>query len=485
MTETAVPRITPTIENAAAVDLSRAHFVGIGGTGMLPLARVCAEWGLRVSGSNDVPFAGQEEIARFGAAVHIGHGEDQVPDDATAVVFTHAIGDTNPEIAAARQLGIPLVHRSTALACLMRSRTAIGVLGTHGKTSTAGMLSVGLSRMGHTPSYVIGGDLEGPASGGRVGSGHFFVAEVDESDRTHLNVDVNVAVVTNIEHDHPENYASELDHVDAYEVFVRGMRASGTLILNADSPGTRELAARLSMAGDGPRVVTFGLSSNATWRITEPSVQEDGRGTATLTGPSGLEFELAVRVPGVHQLLNATACVAAVHALGLDCDLAVEQFGYFDGVARRMSLAGEAEGVRVYDSYAHHPTEVTADLVAAHAMVGSEGRVLAVFQPAGQVRMNLFSPEFAAALAGADEVVLTNSVVPVTTASLSELAEAVTEAGGSVTAIEDDRAEATKSVASVARPGDVVVLMGTGDLVDFGPVLTATLTEQGEAVSAA
>ncbi|MGP4051675.1 UDP-N-acetylmuramate--L-alanine ligase [Streptomyces sp. 2A115] len=476
MAETAVPKITPSVSTGLPVDLSRAYFVGIGGMGMLPVARVCAERGFTVSGSDARTSEGLEVLAGLGVTVHTGHAEAQVPVDASAVVFTHAVGEDNAEIREARRRGMPVVHRSAALNALMADRTAIGVLGTHGKSSTAGMLAFALSRMGQSPSYMVGADLEGPASGGRAGGSGFFVAEIDESDRTHIGMVLNVAVLTNVTHDHPENYAAQIDHVDAYEACVRGIRPGGTLVLNGDSPGCRELASRLVMAGDGPRMVTFGVSASADWRLADV-VSAGGRSTAVLCGPGWLEFELAVRVPGVHQLLNAAGALAALHVLGQDCDVAVEQLGSFEGVRRRMTSAGEAAGVRVYDSYAHHPDEVTADLAAARTLVGGQGRVLAVFQPSGEVRLDAFGAEFGTALAGCDEVVLTGSARGVRERSLQALSGFVREAGGTVRAVEMARAEAVVWAADAARPGDVVVLIGTGDLIESGPVLRAALVE--------
>lgn len=222
---------------------------------------------------------------------------------------------------------------------------------------------------------------------------------------------LSVAVITNIAHDHLEHYATEMDHVDAYEACVRtGLAEKGMLVLNADSEECRELASRLALAaGDGPRVVTFGISPSAGWQLTSAS-SAGGRSTATLTGPGGLELDLVLRVPGVHQLMNAAATVATLHALGQDHDQAVEQLLYLDGALRRMTPAGQAAGVRLYDSFSHHHyDEVNADLAAAPSLVRGDGRVLVVFQPADEARLSAFGDEFGMALAGCDEVVLTDS----------------------------------------------------------------------------
>ncbi|MEV5774206.1 UDP-N-acetylmuramate--L-alanine ligase [Streptomyces antimycoticus] len=482
MTETAVPKIIATASAGDPVDLRRVHFVGIGGAGMLPLARVCAERGFTVSGSDMRQTKALEVLAGLGVRVHTGHAATQVPADATAVVFTHALDEDNPELQAAREHGVPLVHRSTVLNALMASTTAIGVLGTHGKTSVAGMLAHALTGMGHAPTYVVGGDIQGPASGGHAGNGDVFVAEVDESDRTHLNVHVNVAVLTNIEFDHPENYGDASDHITGYEQFALGMQPGGTLVLNADSRGCRELASRLALAGRGPRLVWFGTSAHATWRVTN-AVCAQGEGMATLRGPGGAELDLTLRVPGTHQLLNAAAATAAAHAVGLDGAGTAGCLGTFEGVARRMSPAGEVAGVRVYDSYAHHPSEITADLAAARSLLAEDGgRVIAVFQPAGQARHEAFGGGFAAALADCDEVVLTGHP-RVGQEAVRGLSAAVDEAGGRCRGVEWDRATAAACAVAVARPGDVVVLIGTGDLAEYGQAVTGELSRLVEAAA--
>jgi len=475
MAETAVPEITPSVVTGGPVDLSRVHFVGMGGMGMLPVARVCAERGFTVSGSDTRTSEGLEVLAGLGVTVHVGHGAAQVPPNTSAVVFTHAVGEDNPEICEARRTGVPVVHRSAVLDALMAGRTAIGVLGTHGKSSTAAMMVFALRRMGQSPSYMVGADLDGPATGGRAGRGGLFVAEIDESDRTHIGTGLSVAVLTNISHDHPENYASPVDHVDAYEACVRGMRPGSTVVLNTDSPGCRALASRLATAESGLRMVTYGQSSSADWRLTD-MVSAGGSSSAVVRGPGGLEFDLALPVVGVHQLLNAAGALAALHAAGQGC-FAVHHLGFFHGVRRRMSPAGEAAGVRVYDSYAHHPDEVTADLAAAYTLVGEQDRVLVVFQPSDQARLDAFGAEFGRALAGCDGVVLTGNARSVEERSLRALAGFVGAAGGTVVAAERARAEAVVWAADAARPGDVVVLMGTGDLIESGPVLRAALSE--------
>ncbi|MFI9297158.1 UDP-N-acetylmuramate--L-alanine ligase [Streptomyces gardneri] len=456
--ETAVPTIVPTVLNALP-DLSRVHFVGVGGTGMLPLARVLAEQGLAVSGSDIRTSAALDEIRRRGVTVHRGHYASNVPQDATAVVFTHAVDAGNPEVREAQLRGVPLVHRSTALNAAMAGKTSVGVLGTHGKTSTAGMLAAALARMGQAPSYVVGGELHGPASGGRHAAGRLFVAEVDESDRTHMNVEVDLAIVTDVDHDHPENYTDVAAHIDAYEAFALGMRSGGTLVVNGDSPAAQELVRRLAGARDDLRLVTVGFRADAQWRVFQARTKGT-RSTAGLTGPRDSAYEVVLTVPGTHQLGNAACAVAAADALGLDPAAFVAELGCFDGVQRRMTPVGSVGGVYVYDSYAHHPTAIRADLAAARSLTGA-AKVVTVFQPAGAARHHAFGDRFVEALAGADELVLTGTGCGSDEQVLNGLA-------AHTAVVETDRAEAVRSALGMAEPGDVVVLMGTGDLVDHG-----------------
>ncbi|MFB7085743.1 UDP-N-acetylmuramate--L-alanine ligase [Streptomyces sp. NPDC056296] len=474
MAETAVPRITPTA-TSGLLDLSRVHFVGIGGMGMQPVAAICAQRGHIVSGSDARPSARLESLTRAGVQVRAGHHAENVWADTTTVVFTHAVAEDNPEIAKARELGIPVVHRSAVLNTLMAGHTSVAVMGTNGKSSTSAMLAFSLARLGQNPSYMVGADLDVTGSGGRAGQGKVFVAEVDESDRTHIGTRMDVAVITNIDYDHPENYADEAAYLAAFEDCVRaGLNANGTLILNADSAGCRKLADRLKHHSGGPQVVMVGSSAEADWRMSL-AVTSGGRSRAVLRGPAGLTLDLALRVPGVHQLANAACAAVALHVLGQDLDQAVEQLRYFDGAQRRMTGAGEERGVRVYDSYAHHPGEVRADLAAARSLLSDGGRIITVFQPSDAQRLAVFGGAYAVALSASDLTVLTDSTRGLPAPALETLLTQITAAEGSVRKV-PVRAEAAVHAAEVARPGDVIVLMGAGDLVESGLALKAALS---------
>ncbi|MCZ4603334.1 Mur ligase domain-containing protein [Streptomyces sp. Lzd4kr] len=476
MVETAVPRITPDVPATGLVDLRRVHFVGIGGMGMLPVARVCAERGYTVSGSDARPSVRLEALAQCGVRVVAGQRESNVPADATAVVFTHAVGADNPEIVHARKLGIPVVHRSTVLRTLMAGHPSVAVMGTHGKSSTSAMIAFALARLGQDPSYVVGADLDLPGSGGHAGAGGLFVAEVDESDRTHIGMSMDVAVITNIAHDHPENYADEGDVVRAFEECVaRGLAGHGTLILNADSAGCRELAARLAQSGPSTKVVMVGESSDADWRLSQVS-GADGRPSAVLSGPDGVNVGLTLRVPGVHQLMNAAAALVTLHTLCQDLQQAAVELSYFDGAQRRMTSAGEAAGVRVYDSFAHHPDEVSADLAAARSLADvTGGKVIVAFQPPDSRRLEVFGDAFAQALSACDHLILTDGTHGLPASALRGLSARVDAARGHAGQVVPERAEASACTVRAARPGDVVVLMGAGDIAESGPQLLATL----------
>ena len=465
MTDTAVPTVVPN-PVGEGVDLTRAHFVGIGGSGMLPLARVCAERGLTVSGSDVRPEAAGEELAALGVRVLSGQQAWHVPGDATAVVFTHAVSADNPEIREAQRRGIPLVHRSMALDAVMAGRTLIGVTGTHGKTSTTGMLASALSHAGCEPSYVLGGRFADGAPGGRHGAGKLFVAEVDESDRTLVNTRVDIAVIPSIDFDHPENYRDLAAHLDAYEEFARRMRPGGAVVLHVGGDGGRELAERLRR--DGTRLVTVGTGPEVDWQVE--GARTDARGSrGVLHGPEGATYPLELRVLGAHQVHNAACAVAAAHAAGVDPGTVARKLTSFTGVRRRLTPVPGA--ARAYDSFAHHPAEVAADLAAAREVAAGR-RVLVVFQPAGRARLDAFGTELGRALAAADEVVLTGT--PDGAMWL-----------GHTGVVEQDRAAAVAYAAGAARPGEVVLLMGTGDLVDHGHLLADASARNADLAGAA
>ncbi|MGI5194108.1 UDP-N-acetylmuramate--L-alanine ligase [Streptomyces sp. CA-288835] len=445
--------------------MDRPHFIGIGGAGMSGIAKILAQRGAKVAGSDAKESATAEALRALGATVHIGHAAEHLADDATCVVVSSAIRDDNPELARAAELGIPVVHRSDALASLMEGLRPLAVAGTHGKTTTTSMLAVSLSELGLAPSYAIGGDLDAPGSNALHGEGEIFVAEADESDRSFHKYAPEVAIVLNVELDHHANYASMDEIYESFETFAGRIVPGGTLVISADHEGARELTSRVS---GGPRVVTYGEAEDADVRIV--SIVPHGLKSEVTVLLDGEELTFTVSVPGRHYAGNAVAALAAGVALGVPAAELAVALGAYTGVKRRLQLKGEAAGVQVIDSYAHHPTEMTADLEAMRA--GAAGRILVVFQPHLFSRTQELGREMGQALALADASIVLDiypareDPIPGVTSEL--IVDAARAAGAEVTPVHD-KADAPAVVAGMAGPGDLVLTMGAGDVTDLGP----------------
>ncbi|WP_066944783.1 UDP-N-acetylmuramate--L-alanine ligase [Streptomyces lushanensis] len=474
---------------AVPADMERPHFIGIGGAGMSGIAKILAQRGAKVAGSDAKESETAEALRALGATVHIGHAAAHLADDASCVVVSSAIRADNPELARAAELSVPVVHRSDALASLMRGLRSIAVAGTHGKTTTTSMLAVALTELGLDPSYAIGGDLAGPGTNARHGEGGIFVAEADESDRSFQKYDPEVAIVLNVELDHHANYASMDEIYESFEAFTDKIVPGGTLVISADQPGAVELATRVrarpaaagpSAAGGPPpvKVVTYGEADTADVRIHRITARGLTSEVTVLLGGRPLTF--TVSVPGRHYANNAVAALAAGVALGLPAHNLASALGTYTGVKRRLQLKGEAAGVQVIDSYAHHPTEMTADLEAMRAAAAPGARLLVVFQPHLFSRTQELATEMGQALALADASLVLD-IYParedplpgVTSALITDAAEA---AGATVTAVSDKSAVAD-AVAGMAGPGDLVLTMGAGDVTDLGPHILARLTD--------
>lgn len=458
-------------------ELGRVHFAGIGGAGMSGIARILLASGTAVSGSDAAPSELLGELSALGADIHLGHAAANVAAADTLVVST-AIRPDNPELAEARRRGIRVLHRATALASAMLGKRGIAVAGTHGKTTTTSMLTTILRSCGADPSYVIGGILAETGLGAAAGTGEAFIAEADESDGSFLMLSPHAAVVTCIEADHLDNYQNLAEIEASFLAFARQIEAGGLLVTCADDPGASTLAAAASCLP--VRVRTYGAADGADYRVT--GVIPRGMATlltvtpgprAPLDAPGGLPVEIGV--PGRHNALNAAAALATAVELGYPAHQVIGGLAAYRGARRRMELKGEADGVRVLDSYAHHPTELAADLTAARD-VAAGGRVIAVFQPHLYSRTRMFAAEFAAALGLADEAIVLDVYAaredpePGVTGNL--VAAAVP--GGALYLA--DRAEAPAAAAGLAKPGDLVLTMGAGDVTALGPLIVAALS---------
>ncbi|WP_328828041.1 UDP-N-acetylmuramate--L-alanine ligase [Streptomyces sp. NBC_00252] len=447
--------------------MDRPHFIGIGGAGMSGIAKILAQRGAKVAGSDAKDSATADALRALGATVHIGHAAEHLADDATCVVVSSAIREDNPELARAAELGIPVVHRSDALARLMDGLRPIAVAGTHGKTTTTSMLAVSLSELGLNPSYAIGGDLDAPGSNALHGDGEIFVAEADESDRSFHKYAPEVAIVLNVELDHHANYASMEEIYESFQTFADRITEGGTLVISADHEGARELTRRV--ASDALKTVTYGEAEDADIRILSVVAQGLKSEVTVLLGGENLTF--TVSVPGRHYASNAVAALAAGVALGIPAAELAPALAAYTGVKRRLQLKGEAAGVQVIDSYAHHPTEMTADLEAMRA-AASTSRLLVVFQPHLFSRTQELGKEMGQSLALADASLVLDiypareDPIPGVTSDL--IIEAARAAGADVTPVHD-KADVPEAVAGMAKPGDLVLTMGAGDVTDLGP----------------
>ncbi|MET7465654.1 UDP-N-acetylmuramate--L-alanine ligase [Nonomuraea sp. NPDC005501] len=458
------------VDPIAAEELGRVHFIGIGGAGMSGIARILIKRGVRVSGSDARSSDLVGELRRLGATVHIGHAASHIKDVDTVVVST-AIRDSNPELGEALRQGLRIIPRAAALASVMAGRTAVAVAGTHGKTTTSSMLTVALQKCGADPSYCVGGQLVTTGLGADEGSGGVFVAEADESDGSFLMLAPDIAVVTNVEADHLDNYGDPRAVHDSFARFAE--RIGSLLIACADDPGAAELAE--TARARGLRVRTYGAAGDL--RVTD--VRPDGFGTRFTIEGRG---DVRLAVPGAHNALNATAVIAVADELGLPFEEIRDGLAAFGGAKRRFESKGEAGGVAVFDSYAHHPTELAADLRAARDVVASysgDGRVVAIFQPHLYSRTRFFADDFGTALALADEVIVLDVYGaredPEPGVSGAMVAGRVPLPAERV-AYAPDRSAVPSLAASRARPGDIVLTMGAGDVTELGPQILAELS---------
>jgi UDP-N-acetylmuramate--alanine ligase len=453
------------------VDLHRPYFIGIGGIGMSGLARILACRGEKVAGSDVKETATIAALRQLGCDIHIGHDPEHVLG-ASCVVISQAIRESNIELRAARQHGLHVVHRAEALAALMDGYRSVAVAGTHGKSSTTIMLAVALERLGLQPSFAVGAELDEPGSNAHHGSGDLFIAEADESDRSFHYLRPQVAIVLNVEEDHHDHYASLEEHIESYETFAHGIQPGGTLVTSADNAGARALLARLRGSAPGLRTVTYGEAADADVQLVK--VVPHGFSSDATVRVDGHEVGFTLQVPGRHMAHNATGALAVGMALGLQPRELAAALAAYRGVQRRFTRKGEAGGVLVVDSYAHHPSEIAADLRTARQAVGASGRVVVVFQPHLPSRTRALGEEIGRVLAEADLAVIMEvyqgreDPIPGVTSRIVALA--ALEAGALVRS-EPRWTAVPEVVAHLVRPGDLVLTMGAGDVTELGPLI--------------
>jgi UDP-N-acetylmuramate--alanine ligase len=441
------------------------HFMGIAGAGMSGLALIARQRGVGVSGCDTDP-SGAADVVAMGAQVWKGHDPAHI-DGVRAVIVTAAVPADHPELARARALGVPVVPRKEALAELVQGGRTIGIAGTHGKSTTTVMTTEALTAAGLAPTGLAGGRVDGWGGNARSGDDRLFVVESDEYDKAFLALHPSIAVVNNIEADHLECYGSLAALEDAFAQFAG--RAERVLA-GADDPGALRMAARL-----GKKVWRFGLGE-AEIRITE--IEQSASGSrATILLADGRRVALRLRVPGLHNLRNATAALGVVAALEAPLAPALAALEAYGGLGRRFERLGEINGVSVIDDYAHHPTELVATLAAARQAFPGR-RLVAVFQPHLYSRTAEHGAAMGKALAAADLAIVADvygareKPVPGVTGAL--VADAARRAG-TETIFEPIRARLTDRVQAAIRPGDVVITMGAGDVTRVGRELMACL----------
>ncbi|BCY06626.1 UDP-N-acetylmuramate--L-alanine ligase [Actinoplanes sp. L3-i22] len=464
--------LTPAGETTAE-DLGSVHLIGIGGVGMAGLARLLLTRGIPVSGSELREWPALAGMRALGGTVHMAHEASNL-DGVDTVVYSTAIPKDHVEMVEARRRGLRVLHRSEALAAAMTDRQTIAVAGTHGKTTTTSIMTVILQHAGQDPSFVIGGEMSSAGSNGHHGSGPHFVAEADEHDRSFLIYRPHVAIITNIEGDHLNNWG-DLETLKA-GFLEFGELADGFVVTCADGPGTEELIAGLR--AKGKTVYTYGEAEDADLRISDVVSTVSGvRYHAELHGESLGELKLAM--PGKLMGLNSAATVLTALKLGLPLDKIAEALASFPGVRRRFERKGIAAGVRVYDEYAYHPTSVLAALRTLREVAG-DGRLLVVFQPYRVYRTRDLQAELAEGLAVADQVIVMEVFGPGETRGPGEGGLALTAAidlPAESRVFVPDWEDVPAEVVRRSRPGDVVVTMGAPPISLMGDELLAALAE--------
>jgi UDP-N-acetylmuramate--alanine ligase len=467
-------------------ELQRVHMVGIGGAGMSGIARILLDRKGLVSGSDAKESRGLHALRARGAEIRIGHDAsslDLLPGGPTAVITTHAaIPKTNPELVEARRRGIPVILRPAVLAKLMAGRTTLMVTGTHGKTTTTSMLIVALQHSGRDPSFAVGGELGEAGTNAHHGSGDCFVAEADESDGSLLEYTPNVAVVTNIESDHLDFYGSAEAYVGVFDSFVERLAPGGALVVCTDDTGAAALAERTEELGI--RVLRYGFGPSDRLAAGLLSWEQQGTEAVAHIQLAGEDRQRVMRlsVPGRHMALNALGALLAAAEVGAAVDDVLDGLAGFEGVRRRFELVGASGdgrvSVRVFDDYAHHPTEISATLAAVRTVLeqSGSGRSLVVFQPHLYSRTKAFAAEFGRALDAADEVFVLDvyGAREQPLAGISGASVAGHVSAHKVHYIPDFSAVA-EEVAAAAGPGDVIVTMGAGDVTMLGPEIVTAL----------
>lgn len=461
-----------TATHATAAIPERVHLVGIGGAHMSAIAQILHAWGHAVSGSDQAASAMTEKLTGFGIRVAIGHAAGHV-GDAQLVVYTSAAHGDNPEIAEAQRRGIPAIKRAEMVAQLMEGRYSIAVAGTHGKTTTSGLIAHMLVEANLDPTYLIGGEVRSLGTNAAPGAGRYIVVEADEYDRAFLSYTPDVAVVLNIEPDHMDIYGTDEELMSAFGQFMAAAPADGHVIACADSP--RAAATVAATALQARDVATYGLDQPATWRAGAITQMERAQSFA-VERAGGAYGTFTIELPGRHNVSNALAGIAAASTIGISAETIRAALASYRGAQRRFEYVGEAHGITVMDDYAHHPTEVRESTIASARERFPGRRLVVLFQPHTFTRTAYLLDAWKTCFAGADALYITHTYAAREQAeaglSGADLAAAVTAPPATYV---DSFEEAADRIAADLRPGDVFFTAGAGDVNKVGPMVLERL----------
>jgi UDP-N-acetylmuramate--alanine ligase len=460
--------------------IKKLHFVGIGGVGMSAIARVLVQSGLEVSGSDAAANTLTRKLAEDGVKIYIGHAPGQI-GNCDAVVVSSAIKQDNPELSKARELGIPILHRSDVLAALLNGRYGVAVSGAHGKTTTTALLSHVAIQAGLDPTALIGGEVGSLQGNARFGKSELLIAEADESDGSFLKFYPHLSIVTNIENDHMDYYQNMDRMRAAFTQFINQTAPGGAAVLCFDDALLRLVAKEV-----GCRVISYGITEKADYRAKNIAYDADGT-SYDLYFQEKFLCGLKLIIPGRHNVLNSLAAFAAARVLGIDPGLVRSAVQSFGGVKRRFELKGEIGGITVVDDYAHHPSEIKSTLAAAAQKKFS--RLIGVFQPHRYTRTNLLKEEFGQAFELCDLLVLTDiyaaGEAPIAQVDGRTLVDEIKKNGRHDVVYRQDVKAAASYLQEIARPGDLILTLGAGDIYKAGEMLLASLKERARQTSAA
>ncbi len=452
--------------------MKHLHFVGIGGIGMSGIAELLIAQGFEVSGSDLLRSSITDHLESLGCQIFLGHQSDQV-GDADVVVFSSAVQLDNPEIVEAEKRGIPVIRRAEMLAEVMRLKTGIAIAGTHGKTTTTSMIGEILTLAGLDPTVVVGGVMRGLGTNARLGKSELLVAEADEFDRSFLKLTPTLAVITNLEAEHLDTYETYENLREAFIYFANSVPFYGIIALCIDEPNLLDIISEIRRP-----IVTYGLSPQADIRGENLA---QGKANCSRIFIEGKKIgQLSLPLLGVHNLRNALGAIAISRELEIPFELMQQALGSFKGVKRRFEKRGEAQGIEIYDDYAHHPTEVGVTLNAARAAF--EGRIIAVFQPHLFSRAQAFFREFAQELLAAD-VVFISPIYPAREKPIEGVTaelianQARTFGHKSVYAV-TCRQDLAPKILELTKPGDIVITLGAGDIYKTSDELLALLEKR-------